>query len=886
MNREEYIFNIGDPISVKKSELGSKSLCAPHQLNAVNALNDYFCLDKSRVNRKGILVMPTGSGKTFTTVYWLLKEAVAKGYTVVWVVHRQELVGQTYREFVEHTALLKDSGKEYFNVIPVSGMDGHLRMSDAFGRDVYVLSRASAGNDNGLRYFEKMLKGKRKVIMVIDEAHHGIASQYQDIWKQVTKYCKYAILLGLTATPTRVNQEEKEELLRFFNVDKNIKNNIGLNGYIYQVNLIDLIKSGFLARPIPVPVDTELKAEEDFKILKTDFIGKNDDLDLTEAAKNKIARNVKRNAKIVNQYISNIEKYGKTIIFAINRKHAEKLCKYIQDALKKEKQDIRVEYVVSGKENNQELISEFKANTDPKFKVLINVQILTEGSDIPDVKTVFITRPISSDSLLMQMIGRALRGERSHGTAIAYIVAFHDIWGPYNYWLEPENLDIFSDEERQEDIEEESYEEELPAIEARAFVEKIKPNEDGDDEFPAQEEDDSLTEWEELYLRYYNELSLASYVPMETAMPIGWYKLTNAFINGKECEKTLLVYKHQKDSYEKVAKDIKSILKAHNTMIGYGYPDRFNQKYFEGCRLADADAANLLRHILIHDRMATYYSFDDVARLDPMKIVAMLKNNKYSNKAKRDEWLATIYNANPVLQQIYKGFANFQKTIYDAMKGQIDPTIVSEQPPKIKYVIEDDYYDLEQCKNEVLETYKGLSDKNLIRIQWSPKIPRKWFGLCQRTKDNKRFQITINRVLSSPFVDREVIKYLIFHELLHENGYWNHDKEFRSREWQFPRSAEWDGFLDSVLYNVYDFSDYEHLVQKRAVIPFPERNTQFGNYQEPKKLSEIKKSEVASSAVDFTKEIEDIKCPNCGSKLPGRAKFCMECGSRIANNSK
>ena len=62
------------------------------------------------------------------------------------------------------------------------------------------------------------------------------------------------------------------------------------------------------------------------------------------------------------------------------------------------------------------------------FDVLINIKMLTEGTDIPDVQTVFITRETKSDVLLPQMIGRALRGPRMGWTEKAYVVAFIDIW--------------------------------------------------------------------------------------------------------------------------------------------------------------------------------------------------------------------------------------------------------------------------------------------------------------------------------------------------------------------------------------------------------------------------------------------------------------------------
>jgi len=60
--------------------------------------------------------------------------------------------------------------------------------------------------------------------------------------------------------------------------------------------------------------------------------------------------------------------------------------------------------------------------------VLVNVNILTEGTDLPSVQTVFLARPTTSTILMTQMIGRALRGEKAGGTATAYIVSFVDHW--------------------------------------------------------------------------------------------------------------------------------------------------------------------------------------------------------------------------------------------------------------------------------------------------------------------------------------------------------------------------------------------------------------------------------------------------------------------------
>ena len=74
---------------------------------------------------------------------------------------------------------------------------------------------------------------------------------------------------------------------------------------------------------------------------------------------------------------------------------------------------------------NARILEAFRRND---FDVLINIKMLTEGTDIPDVQTVFITRETKSDILLTQMIGLALRCPRMGGTEKAYIVAFIEIW--------------------------------------------------------------------------------------------------------------------------------------------------------------------------------------------------------------------------------------------------------------------------------------------------------------------------------------------------------------------------------------------------------------------------------------------------------------------------
>ena len=76
-----------DPIIIEASKPDSRSLILPHQQAAVDAMTEYFQPQVDKADRNGLVVMPTGSGKTFTAVNWLLSQGVANGYRIIWLVH-------------------------------------------------------------------------------------------------------------------------------------------------------------------------------------------------------------------------------------------------------------------------------------------------------------------------------------------------------------------------------------------------------------------------------------------------------------------------------------------------------------------------------------------------------------------------------------------------------------------------------------------------------------------------------------------------------------------------------------------------------------------------------------------------------------------------------
>jgi superfamily II DNA or RNA helicase len=160
-----------------------------------------------------------------------------------------------------------------------------------------------------------------------------------------------------------------------------------------------------------------------------------------------LSNDAPRNDYIIDDYCKNKEKYGKTIIFADTWPQ----CVYMVRKLKD--RGIKAEFVFSKIDanpgspearnrrkstDNERIIKDFK---EGKHQVLVNIRMLTEGVDIPDVKTVFLTRQTTSSILMTQMIGRALRGIKAGGgkkKSEANIVMFIDNWkGLIDVFIDP-----------------------------------------------------------------------------------------------------------------------------------------------------------------------------------------------------------------------------------------------------------------------------------------------------------------------------------------------------------------------------------------------------------------------------------------------------------------
>jgi len=409
---------------------------AAHQHEALAKLDRWYAT-KPFPQAGGILVLPTGAGKTFTAVRFLCRGAISDGYKVLWLAHAHHLLEQGFRCFGDGVGLIAEPAAS-LAVRVVSGTPGHFPVHSIKPTDHVVIAtlqtmcRAHDAKHPALESFLAACGGR--LFVVFDEAHHAPAPSYRKLMFALRERLAGMYLLGLTATPTYTDEAKRGWLPRIFP-----------QGIIHEVTPEVLIAQGILARPIAEEPRTNFTPKFDERQYQL-WVGTH--RDLPEDIITQLAESRGRNLVIASTYVQNRQKYGKTIIFADRWPQCEQISQFLST------RGVRTGTIYShvdadlgspearnarSRDENAKVLSDFRAGN---LDVVINVRMLTEGTDVPDVQTVFLTRGTTSQILVTQMVGRALRGPKFGGKPEAYIVSFVDDWRQLINWAEFGQLPI------------------------------------------------------------------------------------------------------------------------------------------------------------------------------------------------------------------------------------------------------------------------------------------------------------------------------------------------------------------------------------------------------------------------------------------------------------
>ena len=597
-----------------------------HQKKAMDALDKM----NQELFYSTLVVLPTGGGKTYTASMWLLKNAIDRKKKILWIAHRQMLLDQAAESFQKfaYTEVIPHISSFCFRI--VSGASSHDRTSDICPEDhLLIVSKDSVGRN--MEQLDPWLEGEDELYLIVDEAHHSTAKTYRKVISYVKSKVPHVKLIGLTATPFRTAEEERGLLAKIYT--DGIKNGSVVHGDVgitYQIGLKELINRQILAKPVFESFYTD---EEYGEALGVDAWESIQHLDLLpEDIAQQMADSATRNKLIVETYRKNQKRYGQTILFAVNVVHAIQLTALFKKA------GIKAGYIVSSikdavtgvtisREDNERKLEEYR-NGD--LQVLINVNILTEGVDLPKTKTVFLARPTVSSILMTQMVGRALRGTAAGGTSSAYIVSFIDHWNEHIAWVNPDSLFDGNHDFQDHDPERAKHDIRLIAI-------------------------SKIEEFASVLDNSVDTTSLEK-VPFKQRIPVGMYAFTYLEENGMDHAYQVMVYNSTKAAYENLMIALPVLFQSFGVTEEYltdaqldEMENQCRDSFFCGEMVPPyerRDVLNILKYYAQYETVPQFYTFDEVDKnkLDVGKIAQHIWDEDMGER-KRTAYIDSLWES-------------------------------------------------------------------------------------------------------------------------------------------------------------------------------------------------------------------------------------------------
>lgn len=326
---------------------------------------------KVNVGSSVMVQMPTGTGKTYVmaaVVKWFL-DTYSKGE--VWLIaHRKELVEQM-EQTLDRFAL------EYGEKDEVLEEKVRIRVLS-----IQWLTR-------NIGDLEK--NGFKPGMIIVDEAHHSLATSYQDMFIRNPK----ALKIGMTATPCRMKQASFCTLFSRLITSPSIKDFI-LHGYLAPCNYV---------------VIGEKSTEQQIVNLLTDRSGDGDYSVKEMEEKLNVTDVIRRLYNSVVKYA-----YGKKgIVYAINIDHAKAIAEYYNAlGIKAVALDSK-----TAAKTRKKAVEAFR---EGELDCLVNVNLFDEGFDCPDVEYIQMARPTLSLAKYLQMVERGLRINKKDPKKVCMII--------------------------------------------------------------------------------------------------------------------------------------------------------------------------------------------------------------------------------------------------------------------------------------------------------------------------------------------------------------------------------------------------------------------------------------------------------------------------------
>ncbi len=353
-----------------------------YQVEAINRTVEAVAGGKRRV----LLVMATGTGKTYTTfqIIWRLWKA-GTVRRVLFLADRNILVDQT----------LTNDFKPFGSVMTKIK---NRKLDPSY--EIYLgLYQAITGTSEEDKIFKSVSRDFFDMI-VIDECHRGSAAD-DSAWREILEYFSGAIQVGLTATPKET---------------KYVSSSTYFGDPVYTYSLKRGIEDGFLApyKVVRIDIDKDVDGWTPPAGMKDDLGQEIERRQYNQQDMDRILvlnQRTKLVANRVMQYLRATDPYSKTIIFCEDIDHAERMRVAIVNAAGKLAID-NPKYVMRITGDSTEGKNELDNFIDPesKFPVIATTsELLTTGVDAKTCKLIVLDKTITSMTVFKQIIGRGTR---------------------------------------------------------------------------------------------------------------------------------------------------------------------------------------------------------------------------------------------------------------------------------------------------------------------------------------------------------------------------------------------------------------------------------------------------------------------------------------------
>ena len=336
----------------------------PYQHGAIGNLRASIGAGNNRV----LLQAATGAGKTIIACE-MIKRATRKNKTVLFIAHRKEIITQTSGNLdafgIEHGVIMASHGRVNNHAVQVAS--------------IQTLTRRD--------------KPKADLI-IIDETHLACSASF----KKIIAHYDGAVIIGLTATPTRLDGKGLGEIYQHI---------------VSVVPIAQLIDDGHLVKPrVFAPFVPDMKG---IRTVKGDY-------DASQTAqlmdRKQITADIVKHwhnaAKLPignNDKIAGDGEFRKTIVFASSVQHSKNIVAEFQHAGISAK---HLDATTPAKQRDKTL----QAWRDGQFTVLSNCGLFIEGLDVPAASCCILARPTKSLTIYLQSVGRVMRPHESKSDCI------------------------------------------------------------------------------------------------------------------------------------------------------------------------------------------------------------------------------------------------------------------------------------------------------------------------------------------------------------------------------------------------------------------------------------------------------------------------------------